>query len=145
MPSWSDALSPQGRQDMQSLIDTAIAAGRKALSNSGVITPIPFLMTINGDVLQLSADQIVAPGTPAQQQADGIVDALRKASAAGRAAALVTSTRLAKENSDAVEVWAEHSEGAALTLIQPFHRSLLGGVVEFGALAAYPGQQRVWG
>ncbi len=130
---------------MQGLVDAAIAAGRGALSNAGVITPIPLIVTVDGSVLQLSFDAPIAPGTPVQQQADAAIAALRKASAAGRAVALVTSTRLAKENSDAVEVWAEHAEGAALTLLQPFHRSLLGGVVEFGALAAYPGQRRVWG
>lgn len=142
MPAWSDALSPQGRADMQALVDAAIAAGRTALSSAEIITPIPLLLTTSGQLLRLSIDQLVPPETPLPKQAEAAVAALGKAAAAARAVALVTTSQTPR--GAALEVWAEHAEGAALTLLQPYKRSLLGGLVEFEPLAAYPGQRRVW-
>jgi len=146
--TWSDALSPAGRRDIQALVDAAIAAARSALAGAEVFAPIPLIVASNGGVLPLSAAQLIAPGTPAERQAAIAIEALRKVAPAARAAALVTPTRVAGSGQgagEALEIWAEHREGAALTLLQPFNRSLLGGVVELGALTAYPGELRIWG
>jgi hypothetical protein len=141
MSAWGDALSPQARADVQGLVDAAIAAGRQALSGAEVIEPIPFLLSTNGQLLRLSADS--APGTPLPVLAEQAIAKLRTVGPAARAVGLVTTTHTAKGAT--LEIWVEHAEGAALTLRQPYKRSLLGGVVEFEPLAAYPGERRVWG
>ena len=140
MSAWGDALSPQARADVQGLVDAAIAAGRQALSSAEVIEPIPFLLSTNGQLLRLSAES--APGTPLPALAEQAVAKLRTAAPAARAVGLVTTTHTAKGST--LQVWVEHAEGAALTLLQPYKRSLLGGLVEFEPLTAYPGDRRVW-
>ncbi len=142
MSAWSETLSPQARADVQAVVDAAIAAGRAALGSAGVIRPIPVLLSLNGQVVTLSIDQLVASETPLPAQASAALAALGKVAPAARAVALVTTSD--GQGGQALEVWTEHSEGAALTLLQPYKRSLLGGVVEFDGLTAYPGQRRVW-
>jgi len=140
MAAWGEALSPQARADVQALVDAGLAAGRSALAGAEVIVPIPVLVATSGQVLTLSFD---GGGLSLPEQAEHAVAALRKAATAARAVGLVTTTA-ARGKGEVLEVWAEHAEGAALLLRQPYRRSLLGGVVEFEALAAYPGERRIW-
>lgn len=129
---------------MQELIDSAFAVARAGLAGAEVLQATPLMVTLADDVLQLSIDDLVPAATPADQRLELALQALTRAESAARAFAVVATAHVAGQRSDAVEIWAEHREGVALTILQPFKRTLIGGVVEFGEVSAYAADRRIW-
>jgi len=145
MASWRDALTRAALEDVQLLVDAGLAIGRDSLARAGVFPPVPLVVNFAGSVLRLdhNASHLPRAASPAAV-ADDAIELLRRTAHVTHAVALVAPTRLAKARKDAVEIWIEHREGTALSLIQPYRRPALGGAVTFGAPAAYPADRRIW-
>lgn len=145
MASWGDALSATARGDVKRIVDTGLSLGHAALLSTLVFPPIPIIVTTAGEVLQLHHDpsRLGRRATTRDHAADA-VELLRKTAPAARAVGLVVPTHLARERSDALEVWVEHREGTALTVFEPFHRPVIRGIIDYEPATAYPAERRVW-
>lgn len=145
MTSWREALSDGARADVDRLVDAGLAVAKSRLQTLALFPPVPVFANADGAIMQVAHDS-TALGRRAKADAiaDDAVRQLQKVKASARGVALVTSTHLAKERTDAIEVWVEHHEGVAVSILLPYQRPTLGGVITFGQLRAFAAPKRVW-
>jgi len=145
MTSWREALSDGARADVDRLVDAGLAVAKSRLQTLALFPPVPVFAREDGAIMQVAHDS-TALGRRAKAEAiaEDAVQQLRKVKDSARGVALVTSTHLAKERSDAIEVWVEHTEGVAVSILLPYQRPTLGGVITFGQLRAFAASKRVW-
>ena len=145
MTSWREALSDGARADVDQLVDSGLAVAKSRLQTLAFVPPVPIFANEQGAIMQVAHDPSrLGRKATATAVADDAVEQLKKVKDSARGVALVTSTHLAKERTDAVEVWVEHGEGIAVSIILPYQRPTLGGVITFGQLRAFTGARRVW-
>jgi dihydropteroate synthase len=145
MTSWREALSDGARADVDQLVDSGLAVAKSRLQTLAFFPPVPIFANGQGAIMQVAHDpSLLGRKATATEVADDAVEQLKKVRDSARGVALVTSTHLAKERTDAVEVWIEHREGIAVSVILPYQRPTLGGVITFGQLRAFAATRRVW-
>ena len=145
MTSWREALSDSARSDVDQLVDSGLAVAKSRLQTLAFFPPVAIFANEQGAIMQVAHDPShLGRKATATAVADDAVLQLTKVKDQARGVALVTSTHLAKERTDAIEVWIEHREGVALTILLPYQRPTLGGVITFGQLRAFTGVRRVW-
>lgn len=145
MTSWREALSDGARADVDQLVDSGLAVAKSRLQTLAFFPPVPIFANEQGAIMQVAHDPSgLGRKATATAVADDAVEQLKKVKEYARGVALITSTHLAKERTDAVEVWVEHGEGIAVSIILPYQRPTLGGVITFGQLRAFAGARRVW-
>ena len=145
MTSWREALSDGARADVDRLVDAGLAVAKSRLQTLALFPPVPVFANADGTIMQVAHDS-TALGRRAKADAiaDDAVRQLQKVKTSARGVALITSTHLAKERTDAIEVWVEHHEGVAVSILLPYQRPTLGGVITFGQLRAFAAPKRVW-
>ena len=145
MTSWREALSDGARADVAHLVDAGLAVAKSRLQTLALFSPVPVFANEDGAIMQVAHDPS-ALGRRAKPEAiaDDAVLQLQKVKGYARGVALITSTHLAKERTDAIEVWVEHAEGVAVSILLPYQRPTLGGVITFGQLRAFSASKRVW-
>ncbi len=145
MTSWREALSDGARADVDRLVDAGLAVAKSKLQTLAVFPPVPIFVDEHGGIMQVAQDLAALGKRPTiESMADDAILQLGKVREYARGVALVTSTHLAKERSDAVEVWVEHVEGIAVSVLLPYQRPTLGGVITFGQLRAFAADRRIW-
>ena len=145
MTSWREALSDGARADVDRLVDAGLAVAKSRLQTLALFPPVPVFANADGAIMQVAHDSTALGRRPkADAIADDAVRQLQKVKTSARGVALITSTHLAKERTDAIEVWVEHHEGVAVSILLPYQRPTLGGVITFGQLRAFAAPKRVW-
>jgi len=140
---WGDRLSAVARTDVERLVNGGLEAAWSALDKAHNFDPIPFLIGVEASARRLDYDRgrlgDVGPDAVARHALQLLVDRAAEA----RAIALVTVARLSQYEADAIEVWVEHREGEALTVLQPFARSPL-GKPHYDEVRAFTAPRVVW-
>lgn len=140
---WGGTLSAQARDDIEALVEAGLTAARGALAHATTFAAIPLAVSIDGEALQLAHDLDGLRRRTPEAVATSAVDVLLRTAPQARAVSLVTASRIRSGRTDAIEVWVEHREGAALTVLQPLKRNAAGRPV-YGELAAYNASRLVW-
>lgn len=145
MHSWGDAISDATQAELDRLLNSALRLAQSRLSEAAVFEPVAVVVVEDGRVLELEPDR---EGLGKHPEADAIIDNavrhLRRVRTEVRGTAIVFSTRLAKERTDAIEVRLEHRDGAAAVVLMPFKKATFGGRTEFGDLKAFSARNAVW-
>lgn len=147
--SWRDSVPEASAIDLENLLGTGISAAQEQLQRNGGFLPFALTVLKDGEVRLMT----VAPAD-ADDAADADFDAeamildiqalLRQNRDELRAAALVCDTYLVDEESDAISVAAEHSDGSVFAAVLPYAANAATHTWEFGELAADTNEPLVW-
>lgn len=100
MDSWRDAASPQAQDDLDGLLDAALAPAHRMLADHGEFVPFAVALDTSGETGTVMGD----PGSGERPSSDEVLDVLiaglRSDRNALRAVALVADVRMS--DSDAV-------------------------------------------
>ncbi len=140
--AWGASLSERSRRDVEALADAGLRAAERALGAAEWLRPIPLALSFTGAVQELELDSTALPRRTPAALTSAAIYLLAQHAPPSRAVALVTASRLTGRRHDAVEVWVEHRDGAALTVLREFTRR--GGRARFGEPRAYLGSPIVW-
>lgn len=145
MHSWGDAISDAAQAELDRLLNSALRLAQSRLSEAAVFEPAVLVIADDARVLELEPDRT---GLGKHPEADALIENdvrhLRRVRTEVRCTAIVFSTRLAKERTDAVEVRLEHRDGASAVVLMPFKKATFGGRTEFGDLKAFSSRRAVW-
>jgi len=137
--TWGTSLSESARRDLEALIDAGLRAADPIIADARWLPPMPFVVTLGGELRALAVDEAAQPDRNPVRLVGAAIRLLREEAIEARAVALATGSRLEADRTDVVEVWAEHREGAAITVLRPYPRR--------GARAderAYRGSRLIW-
>jgi hypothetical protein len=140
--SWRDDTPAEIQDDLDRLTDEALQAAQHLLDESGEFYPFAVCLdddgssrivaAYDGDEHPPSRDVLELLYRGIAQERDGI-----------RAAAVVAMVVV--EGGDAVQAEVEHRDGGpAIAVFLPFSRKRLRRGLEYGDLAAAPGERHVW-
>ncbi len=141
--AWGAMLSASARIDVETLASTGLAIAHDALHHAVNFDPVPLVITEAGEALQLRHDRSRLGRAAPELVAKHARELLAASGPRTRAVALVTVARLVRYKSDAIEIWIEHREGAALTVLQPFVRDPIGRP-EYYEPRAFSASRFVW-
>jgi len=136
--TWGAALREQARADLERLVTAGIRAAEPVLEAGRWLPPMPLFVTFAGELRALKLDQSALSDRRPASLVSAAIYLLAQHAPEARAVALVTGSRLAAERRDAIEVWAEHRDGAALTVLRP------GPGRGSRPTSAYRGSRLVW-
>jgi hypothetical protein len=143
MTSWRDSVSIESQDEMDGLLNVALAAAQKSLSEHGEFYPFAVHLTAEGDqVLMMAADQGLGENPQSSDVLIAIRDGLEEQRATLRAAAIVADVK--RGSSDAVRVQIEHRDGAAIAVFLPYQRKRMSRGVTYGELSAMADERRIW-
>ena len=142
MTSWRASASQQAQDDLDGLLDASLPFAREMLDKHGEFFPYAAAITTSGETRLIAGD----PGEGEQPTSVAVlqvlVEGLRAERDTLRAAAVVSDVR--RSDSDAVRVELEHEEGHAIVVFLPYQKKRLRRGVEYGQIAAGPGDLQVW-
>lgn len=140
--SWRDSTSEQAQADLDALLNAALPFAEEMLGKHGEFFPYAVAIDGDGEAKMVGANPGLGERPASTEVLAMLVDGLRQQRDGLRAVGLVSDVRL--ERSDAVRVETEHVEGIAITVFWPYTKKRLRRGVEFGDLAAVPGEPQVW-
>ncbi|MGX1772068.1 hypothetical protein ACWIGW_08130 [Nocardia brasiliensis] len=137
MVAWRETASDLAQSDLDGLLDEALTVAEQRLTEHGQLVPFGIVVDRRGTTQLITAEasgatQSLALGTAA-------IGAMRSRI---RAAALVVDVRLPDTGGDGIEVFLEHAEGIALTVLEPYR--LAGKNLSVSPLEASTAQRRIW-
>ena len=136
------SLREQSTRDIESLVTAAWARAAREVTTGRWLRPIPLLVTFTGGVRELELETAdLARRTPEVLTSQAVYQ-LAQHSTEARAVALVTGVRLTSSRQPAVEVWVEHRDTGALTLLRAHRGTGRGFRVE--PWRAATGSRVVW-
>lgn len=148
--SWRESVPEASAQDLETLLGTGVGAAQEQLEGQGGFLPFALVMDHDGEVRLMA----VTPADAAEATSDAEFDAdemiadltalLHQKREEFRAAAIVCDIMLVEEESDAVHVAAEHSDGSVFAAVLPYAASPETGEWVFGELAADSNQRTIW-
>ncbi|MGX5680000.1 hypothetical protein [Schumannella luteola] len=145
MHSWGDAVSEATQAELDRLLNSALRLAQSRLTEAAVFEPAALVVAEDSRVLELEPDRSGLGKHPeAEVVIDNAVRHLRRVRTEVRCTAVVFSTRLAKERTDAVEVRIEHRDGASAVVLMPYKKATFGGRTEYGSLKAFSSRREVW-
>jgi hypothetical protein len=131
-------VSEVAQDDLDGLLDTALTMAEERLVDKGAF--YPFVLVVQDETGV--TDVVGLPYTSAQQAQELGYRAIGAMRPQIRAAAVISDVRLPETGGDGIEVFLEHAEGIALSVLQPYR--LAGGEMLPGSLEAHSAQQRIW-
>lgn len=145
--TWGDSLGVQSRHDVEALTDAGLRAAARVLDTGRWLRPIPLAITFAGTVEELDSDAAALERRTPAALTSAAIYLLAQHAPQSRAVALVTGSRLTAEGRPAegrhvIEVWVEHRDGEALTVLQPYRRDR--GRPQLDAPRAYTGSRLIW-
>jgi hypothetical protein len=148
MTSWRDAISAQGQDDLDELLNAGLGFAQQQLAKRGEFYPFAAAIDLHG------ATEMIAPdtderGPAAADLVDASLASLITRRDRLRAAAVVADVRVPDLGQDAIQVGLEHSEGIALSVLLPYARrprpgGRPGDVIEYGEVRASSAARRIW-
>ncbi|HWL59808.1 MAG TPA: hypothetical protein VNQ48_02870 [Microbacteriaceae bacterium] len=139
---WGTSLGEASRGDVEALANAGLGVAERALVVARWLRPIPLVIDFAGKITVLDLDaSSIARRTP-EALTSAAIHLLAQHAPQARAVALVTGSRLTADRVDAIEVWVEHRDGDALTVLRPFRRA--GGRLRLLAPRAYQGSRLIW-
>jgi hypothetical protein len=143
MTSWRDTATPQAQDDLDRLLELTLPFAQQQLTQHGEFFPFAAAVDADGAPTLVSADPAAVGDRPASTEVlDHLLSGLRDRADDLRAVAVVADVRL--ESSDAVRVELEHRDGQAVRVLLPYRKKRLRRGVDYGQLAAVPGQPHIW-
>ncbi len=145
MYSWGDGVSDATQAELDRLLNSALRLAQSLLSEAAVFEPAALVVADDSRVLELDPDRSSLGKHPdAELVIDNAIRHLRRVRTEVRCTAVVFSTRLSKERTDAVEVRLEHRDGTAAVILMPYKKATFGGRTEYGQLRAFSSRREVW-
>lgn len=140
--TWGNDLGETSRRDVEALVGAGLGAAERALGAAHWLRPIPLVIDFAGTVTELELDATSLTRRTPAALTSAAIHLLAQHAPQARGVALVTGSRLTAERGDAIEVWVEHRDGDALTVLRPFDRA--GGRLRLSAPRAYQGSRLIW-
>jgi hypothetical protein len=145
MYSWGDAVGEAAQADLDRLLNAAIRFAQARLTEALLFQPAALLISDDGRVLEVDQDRSALGKHPdVQDLVRNAVLHLRQVRDQSRCTALVLTTRLPEERTDAVEIRLEHRDGTSAAVLLPYKRPTFGGHTEYGDLRAFVARPLVW-
>ncbi|WP_141691664.1 hypothetical protein [Nocardia brasiliensis] len=119
------------------MLDEALTVAEQRLTEHGQLVPFGLVVDRKGTTQLITAE--AAGATQSLALGTAAIGAMRSRI---RAAALVVDVRLPDTGGDGVEVFLEHAEGIALTVLEPYR--LEGENLSVSPLEASTAQRRIW-
>jgi len=145
MTSWRDNTTEQTQTDVDEMVNAALNAAQRLLSENGEFLPFGLGVASDGVLRAFGVDEGVLPPEPASKD---VVEALQAGFASGRAelraVAVVADVRLKDGGGDAINVSLEHSEGPAMNVQLPYSRQGASGTFQYSDVSASPADRRIW-
>jgi hypothetical protein len=147
--SWRDSVAPGTATDLENLLGTGVSAAREQLERNGGFLPFALTVQNDGEVRLVAVSPAEAPeGSDADFDADAMIGdlqaLLRQNRGDFRAAAVVCDIMLVEEDSDAIYVAAEHSDGSVFAAVLPYSADASGRTWHFGELGADQSEPAIW-
>lgn len=119
----TDSDSAQIQDDLNKLMGTGLTMAQEQLEDQGAFLPAALVVGNDGGVRMVA----VAPANDdedldAESMITDLYQVLSQERAEHRAVAVVSDVHLPEEDTDAIFVAAEHSEGVAVAAVQPYTR-----------------------
>lgn len=141
--SWRDSASAETQADLDGLVDSCLGFATQMLDARGEFYPFGASVSANGEVSMIAADPSQGERPASADVISSMVAGLRRDRGTLRAVAIVADVRTA--DSDAVRVELEHREGQTIQVLLPYKKKRMRRGIDYGALAAGPATQQVWG
>ncbi|MFJ5862746.1 hypothetical protein ACIQCM_15110 [Pseudarthrobacter sp. NPDC092439] len=147
--SWRESVPEDSATDLENLLGTGISAAQEQLQRNGGFLPFALTVQNDGEVRLVAVSPADAPeGTDADFDADVMISdlqaVLRQNRSGFRAAAVVCDVQLVEDDSDAIHVAAEHSDGSVFAAVLPYVANAETRTLEFGELGADSSQPAIW-
>ncbi len=142
MTSWRDSASPQAQDDLDDLLNAALPFAQQMLGEHGEFYPCAVILDQHEDQRMVAGDP---DGTDQPLTTDvlaTLVGGIRADRDDLSAVALVSDVRA--NDSDAIRVELEHSEGPSMAVLLPYREKRMRRGVEFGALQAMAANPQIW-
>jgi hypothetical protein len=142
----------QAQEDLNLLLGTGLGIAQEQLDAHGAFLPLGLVIDSGGEVRMVA----VAPdgvdddgaGQDAELDADAMVGdlyrLLTEQKDGNRAAAVISDVHLPEEDSDAIHVASEHSEGLAVSVLLPYAEAGDGSGRNYGELIGEEGEHNIW-
>jgi hypothetical protein len=145
--SWRDGVDPLTLKDIDTLFGTALGMAQEQLLEHGAFLPVALATTVDGE-LRLIA---VTPDDLDDESAEVDVDAmigelyavLRQERDGFRAIAVISDVFLPESDTDAIQMSVEHSDGTAISAVQPYNHDD-GGTWNYPDPFLDPQERIVW-
>ncbi|MFJ6027811.1 hypothetical protein ACIQCN_10150 [Pseudarthrobacter sp. NPDC092424] len=147
--SWRESVPEDSATDLENLLGTGISAAQEQLQRNGGFLPFALTVQNDGEVRLVAVSPADAPeGTDADFDADVMISdlqaVLRQNRSGFRAAAVVCDVQLVEDDSDAIHVATEHSDGSVFAAVLPYVANAETRTLEFGELGADSSQPAIW-
>ncbi|MGV9674776.1 hypothetical protein ACWDSJ_05820 [Nocardia sp. NPDC003482] len=136
--TWRDRVSESAQNDLDGLLDTALTMAEERLGAEGVFHPFGLVVAASTG----GTDVVSLPFGPSDRARDNAFRAVRGMRSRIRAAAVVVDVRLPETGGDGVDVFLEHAEGVALSVLEPYR--IEDGEVRPEPLEAHSEARRIW-
>ncbi|WP_240719885.1 hypothetical protein [Pseudarthrobacter sp. NamB4] len=147
--SWRDSVPESTATDLENLLGTGISAAQEQLQRNGGFLPFALTVQNDGEVRLVAVSPADAvEGSDGDFDADAMISdltaLLRQNREDFRAAAIVCDILLVEEDSDAIHVAAEHSDGSVFAAVLPYSPNAGTQTWEFGELSADTNKPAIW-
>lgn len=147
--SWRDSVPEDSATDLENLLGTGISAAQEQLQRNGGFLPFALTVQNDGEVRLVAVSPAdAAEGTDADFDADAMISDLqavvRQNRGDFRAVAVVCDVQLVEDDSDAIHVATEHSDGSVFAAVLPYVANPGTRTLEFGELSADSNQPAIW-
>ena len=113
--------SAQVQEDLNSLIGTALGVAQEQLEAQGAFLPAALVVQNDGELRMIAvAPEESDEDLDADAMIDDIYTVLTEQKGENRAVAVFSDIHLPEENTDAIHVVTEHSEGVCISAIQAY-------------------------
>ncbi|MGN2637655.1 hypothetical protein ACTD5D_15965 [Nocardia takedensis] len=135
--SWRETTSESAQADIDDLLDVALDMAARRLADGGEFFPFAVVVERDGTKQVIVSEAETA--ARAHERNGEVIESMRMRI---KAAALVVDVRIPATGSEGIEVYLEHAEGPAMTVVQPYRREQ--GTVLVDELAGFAAERRVW-
>lgn len=143
MSSWRDSASQQAQTDFDTLLSSCIGFTKKQIDEQGDFYPYAVVVDLDGHMQMVETELEDSHPNPASV-IDALEGSLRAQRDSFRAVATVANVRLRQEDSDAVRVALEHSEGLIFAVVLPYRPKELGSSPTYGEMQLMRATSAIW-
>lgn len=141
--TWGGSLGVQSRRDIETIVDAGLVTAMQVRRAGRWLRPTPLTVSYSGKVEELELSSAGLPTRTPAALTSAAVYLLAQHAPQSRAVALVTGSRLTETGEDVIEVWVEHRDGEALTVLAPLPGRGARGSTP-GTITAHAGTRLIW-
>jgi hypothetical protein len=142
MTLWRDSASDLAQADLDGLLNALLPFAQQELEKLGEFFPFGAIVTVDGETKLLGADSMREERPESASIISMLLGDAQNTRDELRAVGICSDVRA--NDSDAIRVDLEHSEGAVMAVLLPYARKRFGRGIEYAALQAGVATKRVW-